>query len=368
VRDFSEAPFLVIWEVTQACDLACRHCRATAQPGRNPGELTTEEGFDLLRQVRGFGEPLMVFTGGDPLKRPDLMELLRYSSELGLRTTVTPSATPLLTHQAILSFQQAGVCRIALSIDAADAKTHDTFRGVEGSFALTMRGFEAAREIGLETQVNTTITRWNLHQLPAMARLVEESGARLWSVFFLVATGRAQESDDLSAAEYEEVFAFLYALGQRAPFGIKTTEAPHYRRYVAQQKKASRTDGRPSAMMPEAATVIQRQAGIRDGKGMVFVSHTGEVFPSGFLPVSAGNIRSTTLAQAYCQTPLFQILRDSDALGGKCGECNYRNLCGGSRARAFATYGDWMAEEPRCAYIPGSDVAPDGSRQEAVVA
>lgn len=368
MKDFSEAPFLVIWEVTQACDLACRHCRATAQPGRNPAELSTREGLDLLKQIRGFGEPLMVFTGGDPLKRPDLMELLRCSSELGLRTTVTPSATPLLTPRAIRDFQHAGVCRIALSVDAADAVTHDAFRGVDGSFALTMRGFEAARQIGLETQVNTTITRWNLQQLPAMAKLVEDTGARLWSVFFLVATGRAQESDDLSAEEYEDVFGFLYKLGQRVPFGIKTTEAPHYRRFVAQQKKASRPNGKPGTMMPEAATVIQRQAGIRDGKGMLFVSHTGEVFPSGFLPVSAGNIRTLALADAYRTTPLFRVLRDSDALGGKCGECNYRNLCGGSRARAFATHGDWMAEEPRCAYLPGSDVTQYETKEGAPVA
>lgn len=352
MNSFSEAPFLVIWEVTQACDLACRHCRATAQPGRNPGELSTSEGFRLLDQVKDFGHPLMVFTGGDPLKRPDLMALLRYSTSIGLRTTVTPSATPLLTPAAIAGFKTAGVCRIALSLDGADAETHDAFRGVPGSYERTMWGFAAARASRLETQVNTTVTRWNLHQLPWIADAVERTGAKLWSVFFLVATGRALESDDLSAEEYEQVFDFLYALSQNAPFDIKTTEAPHYRRYVSQQKKAARLAAGSHRRSDDHSPAMLRQAGIRDGKGMLFVSHTGEIFPSGFLPVAAGNIRHTSLQQAYRQTPLFQILRDSDALGGKCGECNYRHLCGGSRSRAYALTGDWMAEDPRCVYQP----------------
>lgn len=294
----------------------------------------------------------MVFTGGDPLKRPDLMALLGYSTAIGLRTTVTPSATPLLTAEAIAGFKTAGVCRVALSVDGADAATHDSFRGVVGSFELTMGGFAAARACRMETQVNTTVTRWNMHQLPWIAEMVERVGARMWSVFFLVATGRALDTDDLSAEEYEQVFDFLFNLSQQAPFDIKTTEAPHYRRYVAQQKKAARLAGGVASRHWDHSPAILRQAGIRDGKGMVFVSHTGDIFPSGFLPVAAGNIRSMALSDAYRETPLFRVLRDSDALGGKCGECNYRHLCGGSRARAFALNGDWMAEDPRCVYQP----------------
>ncbi|MCU0228320.1 MAG: TIGR04053 family radical SAM/SPASM domain-containing protein [Bryobacterales bacterium] len=358
MKDYSDSPFLVIWEVTQACDLACRHCRATAQPSRHPAELTTEEGFRLLDQVKGFGHPLMVFTGGDPLKRPDLLPLLRYSTSIGLRTTVTPSATPLLTPQAIAGFKTAGVCRIALSVDGADAGTHDRFRGVEGSYALTMRGFAAARAAQLETQVNTTVTRGNLHQLPRIAELVEQAGARMWSVFFLVTTGRAVESDDLTAEEYEQVFAFLYELGTRAPFDIKTTEAPHYRRYVSQRKRAEGLTSSATRRMMDDSPAVLRQAGIRDGKGLLFVSHAGDIFPSGFLPVSAGNLRTMSLADAYRNTPLFQVLRDSDALGGKCGDCNYRHLCGGSRARALAVSGDYMAEEPRCSYQPSAAQQP----------
>ena len=347
MQSFDQAPFLVIWEVTQACDLACAHCRACAVPSRHPLELTTGEGFRLLETVKSFGDPLMVFTGGDPLKRPDLQALLEKSVGLGLRTTVTPSATPLLDSQAIAGFKRAGISRMAVSLDGPDPLMHDSFRRVEGSFARTLFALEEARRIGLETQVNTTVTRHNRLRLAKIARIVERSGARLWSVFFLVTTGRALVQDDLSAEEYEEVFAFLYALAKTAPFDIKTTEAQHYRRYVAQQRKA---EGVAAPQRSRAA--IARQAGINDGKGFVFISHTGEIYPSGFLPVSAGNIRKDSLVDVYRHSPLFRQLRDSDNLGGKCGRCEYRNLCGGSRSRAYALTGDWMAEEQRCVYQP----------------
>lgn len=348
MRDFSESPFLVIWETSQACDLACRHCRASAQTERHPDELTTREALALLGEIRALGDPLMVFTGGDPLKRPDLFELLKASTSLGLRTTVTPSATPLLTEQAVERFQDCGVSRMAISVDGPDAATHDAFRGVAGSFDRSLLALRHAALIGLETQINTTVTRYNRHQLSEMAELVERERARLWSVFFLVVAGRAQLSDDLTAEEYEEVFEFLYRTSLSAPFDIKTTEAQHYRRYVAQQRKKAG----PGAVHASTQTSIQRQAGINDGKGFVFVSHTGEIFPSGFLPVSAGNIRHTRLADAYRDSGLFQVLRDSDQLEGKCGLCEYRNLCGGSRSRALALTGDYLQSDPRCVYIP----------------
>ncbi|MCW5976658.1 MAG: TIGR04053 family radical SAM/SPASM domain-containing protein [Bryobacteraceae bacterium] len=346
--NFNHAPFLVIWEVTQACDLACVHCRASAAPHRDPGELTTGEGFGLLEDVRLFGDPLMVFTGGDPLKRDDLFVLLRRSVELGLRTTVTPSATPLLTEGAIERIKGCGVARMALSLDGPDAESHDGFRRVRGSFDRTLFGLQYARRIGLDTQVNTTVTRRNLTRLGEIADRVADSGAKLWSVFFLVATGRAQADDDLTAEEYERVFEFLYETSKAAPFDIKTTEAQHYRRYVAQRRKAE-GNGRARA---EASDVIRRQAGINDGKGFVFISHRGEIFPSGFLPVCAGNVRTGGLGDTYRTAPLFRMLRSSDSLEGKCGECNYRNLCGGSRSRAYALTGNYMASDPRCVYQP----------------
>lgn len=349
MKSFDEAPFLVIWEVTQACDLACVHCRASAQPARHPDELSTEEGFDLLARVKDFGDPLMVFTGGDPLKRPDLFALLERSVALGLRTTVTPSATPLLTNEAVDRIARSGVSRMAVSLDGHDAASHDGFRRVDGSFERTLAALRHAREIGLETQVNTTVTRHNVGNLPRIAKLVEECGARLWSVFFLVVTGRAMESLDLTAAEYEEVFGTLYEISKTAPFDLKTTEAQHYRRFVAQRRKAGDKVG-------PVATSIQRQAGINDGKGFVFISHTGEVFPSGFLPVAAGSVRQHLIGDLYRSTELFRVLRNSDNLGGKCGLCEYRNLCGGSRSRAYALTGDFLAEDPRCVYVPAAAV------------
>lgn len=346
--NFDQAPFLVIWEVTQACDLACRHCRASAVPDRHPDELTTDEGYALLKEIRSFGDPLTVFTGGDPLKRGDLPDLLRRGVQLGLRTTVTPSATPLLTAEAVSAIHACGVARMALSLDGPDAEAHDSFRGVAGSFDRTISALSQARAIGLETQVNTTVTRHNRLRLDEMAKLVAESGARLWSVFFLVATGRAQETDDLTAQEYEQVFEFLYETSQTAPFDIKTTEAQHYRRYVAQHRK-SEGNGRRAAAAPG---VIQRQAGINDGKGFVFISHTGEIYPSGFLPLAAGNVRRNSLAEVYRNAPLFRTLRASENLEGKCGDCLYRNLCGGSRSRAYALTGNYLASDPRCEYQP----------------
>lgn len=340
--DLSKAPFLVIWETTQACDLACRHCRASARPDRAPGELSNREARQMLDQVKAFGDPLMVFTGGDPLKRADLFDLLSYSVSIGLRTTVTPSATPLLTEAAVRGFKECGVARMAVSLDGSDAAAHDGFRGVAGSFDCTINALRAARSIGLESQVNTTVTRHNLASLARIAKLVGEEGAKLWSVFFLVVTGRAQLDDDLTAEEYEQVFEFLYETAKSSTFDIKTTEAQHYRRYVAQRRKA---DG-SKARIPSV--------GINDGRGFVFVSHTGEIFPSGFLEVSGGSLRTTTLQDAYCDTGLFKMLRDSDSLEGKCGACEYRNLCGGSRSRAYALTGNYLESDPRCVYVPPS--------------
>lgn len=301
-----------------------------------------------MRQIKEFGDPLLVFTGGDPLKRPDLYDLLRESVALGLRTTVTPSATPLLTEEAVSRIQDCGVSRMAVSLDGADAAAHDRFRQVAGSFDRTMAALRHAARIGLETQINTTVTRHNVATLDRLARVVGEEKARLWSVFFLVVTGRASLADDLSAEEYEEVFDFLYKTSLTAPYDIKTTEAQHYRRFVAQKRKAGGAAAGPAAGM------IQRQAGINDGKGFLFLSHTGEIFPSGFLEVSAGNVRQTELRQAYCDSGLFRVLRDSSSLNGKCGGCEYRNLCGGSRSRAYALTGDYLASDPRCSYVPAS--------------
>ena len=346
--NFDQAPMLVIWEVTQACDLACVHCRASAQSERNPAELSTEQGYRLLDEIRSFGEPLMVFTGGDPLKRPDLYDLIRYSVKIGLRTNVTPSATPLLTAEAIEGFQAAGIARMAISLDGPDAATHDEFRGIPGTFDRAMFALRHARDIGLDTQLQTTVSRRNMARLAEVAEIAKEVRTRMWSLFFLIVTGRAEEGDDLLAPEYEQVFEFMYELSKTAPFGVKTTEAMHYRRYVAQRIKAEHG----ATENPNAKGVAWRTAGVSDGKGFVFVSHTGEIFPSGFFPVSGGNVLDDSLTDVYRNSDLFLTLRDTSQRHGKCGICEYRNICGGSRSRAYALTGDFLAEDPRCIYQP----------------
>jgi radical SAM protein len=297
----------------------------------------------------------MVFTGGDPLKRPDLETLLRFSVDLGLRTTVTPSATPLLTGEAVRRMQQCGVARMAISLDGPDAFSHDGFRRTPGSFATSLQALDTARRMGLETQVNTTVTRHNINDLARIAERVAEVGARLWSVFFLVVTGRGSREDDLQPQEYEDVFRFLYERSKLAPFDIKTTEAQHYRRYMAQRRRAEGGERNGSATR---TSIIPRQAGINDGKGFVFISHTGEIYPSGFLPLSAGNVRRDSLVNIYRESPLFQRLRSPDSFEGKCGICEFRNLCGGSRSRAFALTGNAFGSDPQCVYQPRVAVGP----------
>ena len=346
--NFDQAPMLVIWEATQACDLACVHCRASAQSERHPAELTTEQGYRLLDEIRSFGEPLMVFTGGDPLKRPDLYDLIRYSVKIGLRTNVTPSATPLLTAEAIDKFKEAGITRMAISLDGPDAATHDDFRGIPGTFDRAMFALEHARDIGLDTQLQTTVTQRNMARLPEVAEIAKKVRTKMWSLFFLIVTGRALENDDLDAAGYEKVFEFMYELSKTVPFGVKTTEAMHYRRYVAQRIKAEHgvTENE------NAKGVAWRTAGVSDGKGFVFVSHQGDIFPSGFLPVSGGNVLRDSLTDVYRNSGLFRTLRDTTQREGKCGICEYRKICGGSRSRAYAFTVDFLAEDPRCVYQP----------------
>jgi radical SAM protein len=346
--NFDQSPLLVIWEVTQACDLACVHCRASAQPERNADELTTEQGYRLLDEIRSFGEPLMVFTGGDPLKRPDLFDLVRYSVKIGLRTNVTPSATPLLTGEAIRKLKDSGISRMAISLDGPDAASHDDFRGIPGTFDRAMFALEEAQRIGLDTQLQTTVTRRNLARLPEIAEIARRVGTKMWSLFFLIVTGRAEGGDDLSGEEYEKVFEYMYELSKTAPFGIKTTEAMHYRRYVAQRMKAEHRNAPAEA----ANAVVWRTAGVSDGKGFVFVSHKGEIFPSGFLPLRGGSVLDDSLVDVYRNSDLFRVLRDTTQREGKCGICEYQKICGGSRSRAYALTGNYLAEDPRCVYQP----------------
>ncbi len=381
--DFDRSPFIVIWELTRACALACVHCRAEAIPRRNPRELTTIEGFGLIEAVSRFGRPapLLVFTGGDPLRRPDVFDLVSAGTERGLRVALTPSGTAAVRREKIFRLRACGLARLAVSLDGSTAEIHDTFRGVRGSYDWTMRILEHAREAGLPLQINTTVTRYNRADLSALAERLGRMGIVLWSVFFLVPTGRGRPEDGVSAQEYEEVLNDLYDLSRVVPFGIKTTEAPHYRRVVQERQQGIRWDGRwraesrePRAehasgsgetrRAPSAEGETRREfgfqmdaigrapKGVNDGNGFVFVDRLGNITPSGFLPLTAGNVRTDDLVEVYRQHPVFRELRDPGRLRGKCGRCEYRALCGGSRARAYAMTGDYLGEEPRCLYEP----------------
>jgi AdoMet-dependent heme synthase len=358
--DFDQAPFLVIWETTQACDLACRHCRADAQPERQRGELTTTEAKLMLDRVRSFGHPLFVLTGGDPLKRPDVVEIVRYGAGIGLRMAMTPSGTPLMTPEVVADLAEAGLSRLAVSLDGSTPEIHDTFRGVSGSFEWTVRMIRAARKLGLSTQINTTVSRHNLTDFENLITLMQELGISLWSVFFLVPTGRAQPGDVASAEEFERTFHRMYELSKTAPFDIKSTAAPQYRRVILQRQVAERRAGeRSDAPIPltpgigfSLADGVGRARGVNDGDGFLFVNHLGELYPSGFLPVSAGNVRTHDLVDVYRNSDLFRALRDRERLKGKCGVCEYRDVCGGSRARAYALTGDYLEAEPFCAHVP----------------
>jgi radical SAM protein with 4Fe4S-binding SPASM domain len=355
--DTSERPFVLIWEVTQACELACQHCRADAQPRRHPDELTTEEGKHLLDDAAEFGDgQLVVLSGGDPLARPDTVELVEYGTEQGLRMTVTPSGTASLSRTAVESLADAGVKQLAVSIDGGGPAAHDSFRGEAGSFEETIRAARAAREAGVPLQVNTTVCGGTVENLPAVRDLVRELGAVLWSVFFLVPVGRGKALDPISPARAERVMEWLDEVAESEPFGVKTTEAPMYRRVRAQQAEDSGGGGGAGS---------QRRGGITAGDGFAFVSHTGEVYPSGFLPETAGNVRDRSVVDVYRNSDLFETLRQKDDLRGKCGACEFRHSCGGSRSRAYAVTGDPMGSDPLCPYVPADYDGPLPDRQVA---
>ncbi len=390
MMDFDKSPFTIAWEVTRACAYACFHCRADAQHKRDPNELTTEEGKRLIDDLAGFGtRPILVLTGGDPLMRRDLFELSAYADAAGLRVSLTPTATALATSERMRQAKESGVRRVAFSLDAADADTHDAFRGFSGSFERTVNGMRAASAEGLPIQVNTTVYANNADHLERMVALLANHGVVQWSVFFLVPTGRGAKLPMLDAAGHERTLNWLYDLSQDAPFDIKATAAPHYRRIAIERMRAqvesgaaegpagtdagetggsgdSATEGN-GAENGDAETAPNRIAGagyryedgldrpvkgVNDGRGFMFISHIGDVTPSGFLPIVAGNIREQNVVDIYRDAPLFRELRDPELVKGKCGRCRYKVICGGSRARAYGVTGDYLAEDPSCIYQP----------------
>jgi AdoMet-dependent heme synthase len=369
--DYDKTPFLIIWETTQACDLACIHCRASAQPEHNPSELTTEEGEDLLRQAAAMGTPIFILSGGDPLKRRDLHRLIHYGADRGLRMATIPAATDRLTEEVVARLKASGLSQMALSLDFPTAQLHDSFRGVPGAYAKTMQAVEWAHKHHLPLQINTTLCGESAPYLSAMAELVKKLDIVFWEVFFLVPMGRGATLRGLTAPQCEDLFEILYRVQKEERFLVKITEAPHFRRYVVQRewgsggrpsRPATSGAGHPGHLLPEQLvrtegpghTIGLASQGVNAGQGFLFISHTGDVFPSGFLPVRGGNVRSRGLAEIYRETELFRSLRRPEGFGGVCGRCEFNAFCGGSRSRAYALTGDYLASDPWCIYKPAA--------------
>lgn len=357
--DFARAPFTIAWEITRACAFSCVHCRADAQHRRSPQELTTEEGFALIDRFAEFGSPILVFTGGDPMMRRDLFDLIEYADRAGLRCSLTPTATALPTDARLRRARDAGVRRIALSLDAPTPEVHDDFRKVRGSWERTLAILRNARTVGLSTQINTTVTTLNVDLLPKMVAFVKDVGAVQWSVFFLVPMGRGQELNMISPERHERVLEWLHDLALAGDFDIKATAAPMYRRVAMQRGGGRPVGGAGFAFHDGLDRPVQ---GVNDGRGFLFVSHLGEITPSGFLPLTAGNVRTDDVVDVYRNHPLFRSLRDPEQLTGKCGACEFREVCGGQRGRAYAVTGNPLASDPACAYVPaGWTESPDSA-------
>ena len=349
-------PHIVAWESTVACNLACVHCRATAQTTPAPDELTTKEVYSLIDQLAEFGQPIFVISGGEPLMRPDVFEIAAYGSQRGLRVAVSPNGT-LLTAEAIRNLKKAGVKRISVSIDGSTAERHDAIRRVPGAFDEAIAGLAACRQAGLAFQLNTTVMRQTKDDLPAVGDLAVRIGAEAWHVFMLVPTGRATIDDEVSPQQYEEILHEIYKMTTESPIPIRVTCGPHFMRVVAQNRRRDGQQpnlvrsGRSSSGHPGGLDRTTR--GCLAGDGYCFISYRGDVTPCGYLPLVAGNIRERPFREIYLDSPLFRALRDLGHYQGKCGACEFLRLCGGCRARAYSLTGDYLAEEPRCIYQPG---------------
>ena len=363
--DYGSRPMLVFWETTRACQVACRHCRASAVTAALPGELDPAEGRSLVEQVAGFGRPypILVLTGGDCLLRADLFDLVEYATTLGVPVALSPSVTPALTAQMVARIASSGVKAVSISLDGASAATHEGVRAIEHHFEDTLAAIKSLVSAGLTVQVNTTVMRENLHELADVAALVQQTGAQIWEVFFLVHVGRGVAAGAITPDEHEDVCHFLYDASTYG-FIVRTVEAPFFRRVVAQRRGGGSAPGSavyrelaqrltsllgPSTRRPSAHT-----AATRDGKGILFVAHDGEVYPAGFLPLGLGNLRERPLSTIYRDDELLKRIRGT-SFQGRCGRCEYADLCGGSRARAFAASGDPLGEDPACVFQPEAE-------------
>ena len=361
-HDYSRSPMLVYWEMTQACGLACRHCRAEAVKTPHPDQLTTAESMDLLQQVAAFGQPSphLILTGGDPLERTDLYEIIDEARRLGLTVSVTPAATADLTVEVLSKLKAHGIDSLGLSLDGSSAERHEAIRGVAGCYEWTINAIRNAAELGFPIQVNTLVSQETADDLPAIYELLKSYKIMRWSLFYLIAVGRGKELQPVTPEHGEELMHWTHKLAEEAPFAIKTTEAPSYRRVALNHMREA---GRTAAEIER--TPVYRGFGIRDGHGIMFVSNQGDIYPAGFLPLVTGNVRVNKLVDVYRDSPIFQSLHNPSTFRGKCGVCEYRTLCGGSRARAFAYSGDPLGSDPFCAYEPRNAAASQSATDAA---
>jgi radical SAM protein len=360
--DFDRRPILVFWETTRACGLACRHCRAEAMPHPVAGELDHGESLAFVSSLREFGRPapVLIVTGGDALMRPDLEQLVAHARGDGTPVALAPSVTPLLDDERLAGLRALGVKVASLSLDGARAATHEGIRGVDGHFEETLAAIRRLRRHGFVVQVNTVAMAENVEELPAVMRLIREAGAAIWEVFFLVQVGRGVGMTELGPGEVEDVCHFLYD-ASRHGLVVRTVEGPMFRRVAAWREEGRDCETGPLYARLREGLVRElgepgprskaQTKGTRDGKGIVFVSSTGDVYPAGFLPVVLGNVKESPIAELYRGHPLLRDIRAA-RFSGRCGRCEYRDLCGGSRARAFAASGDPLGEDPACVYVP----------------
>lgn len=348
LEDGSPACRLIAWEVTRSCNLACRHCRAEAHPEPYEGELTTAEAKALIDTFPEVGDPIVIFTGGDPMMRPDVYELVAHARGLGLTCAFAPNGT-LITPENAARLREAGVSRCSISIDGADAASHDAFRGVPGAFEASLRGIEYLKAVGLPFQINTTVTRGNLASFKRIFELCERLGAAAWHIFLLVPMGRAAGLADevITAEEYEDVLHWLYEFRKGTSMHLKATCAPHYYRIMRQRAHEEGT-----AVTPETFGMDAMTRGCLGGTGFCFISHVGQVQPCGYLELDCGNVRETPFPKIWRESRYFREFRDQQAYAGKCGVCEYHRVCGGCRARAQSMSGNHLGEEPLCSYVP----------------
>ncbi|MBC7086305.1 MAG: heme b synthase [Methanomethylovorans sp.] len=351
-------PRLIAWELTAGCNLSCKHCRGASTSQIPEGELNTQEAKNFIDEIIQMGNPILILSGGEPLVRKDVFEIAHYGTQKGLRIVLATNGT-LITEKTAEKLLEAGIKRVSVSLDGASANSHDNFRGVPGAFNNSMKGIETLKNSGIEFQINTTVTKQNVDEIPHILKMAEDIGAKALHIFLLVPTGRGKEleNEEISPFEYERVLNWFFEQQKVTPIQLKATCAPHYFRIMRQRVKREGGEISVKTHGYEAMT-----KGCLGGTGFCFVSSTGDVYPCGYLPVLAGNIRKLPFRDIWADAPVFKDLRDTSRLKGKCGVCEFKNVCSGCRARAYAQTGDYLAEEPYCIYVPKNEELHDPIR------